>query len=274
MIACGYLTAFDPPLPSRKIRNMPSASIELGKLPEWKEVGKHLSRARRQMGLTQKGLADKCQLRQGEISAFESGRRHPTLAQLTELARSLDVPLQWFISGTLEGAVGTLAELTVELRYWGIRDLPMQDIRIPGAFRPVEQLICLAIRGDAVPRLIVESMPYLLATVKWKSRLITAYAREVGDSRVLTRLGWLADITRSLYKAGQLAEAANQRGALNTLSKKATKGEKADSLGHPASDWATVPVVNMRWNMTYASNMDDFKKRVEQLRALKPVREE
>jgi hypothetical protein len=143
---------------------------------------------------------------------------------------------------------------------------------VPGSFRPVEQLFCLALRGDAVPKVIVESMPYLLSTVKWKSRLIMAYAREVGDARVLTRLGWLADITRSLHKAGHLAEAATQRGALNTLIKKASKGEKADSLGHPASDWATVPVVNMRWNMTYAANIDEFKKRVEQLRALKPAR--
>ena len=200
MIASRYLTVFRPPLPRRKIRNMPSAAIELGNLPEWIEAGKHLARARKQKGLTQKGLADLCQLRQGEISAFESGRRHPTLAQLTELARCLDVPLQWFITGSLEPAA-TVADWKCELRYWGLYDLPAEGLRVPGAFRPIEQLLAVVLKGDLIPKTVVESMPYLLATTRWRSRLILAYAREVGDPRVLGRLGWLADVTRSLHKA-------------------------------------------------------------------------
>lgn len=252
---------------------MPTASIELGKLLEWAEVGKQMSRARKMKGLTQKGLADKCELRQGEISAFESGRRHPTLAQLTELARSLDAPLQWFITGTLEPAVSTLADMTCELRYWGLADLPLEKARVPGAFRPIEQLLCLVLKGDSVPKLLIESMPYLLATTKWKSRLILAYGREVGDSRVLTRLGWLADITRSLFKAGHLPEAEAQRGPLLTLTKKTSRGEKPDSLGNPAADWDTLPVVNNRWNMTYVATAEQFKVRAEQLRKLKVVQE-
>lgn len=274
MIASRYLTVFCPPLPSRKIRNMPSAAIELGKLPEWIDVGKHLAKARKQKGLTQKGLADLCQLRQGEISAFESGRRHPTLAQLTELARCLDVPLQWFITGSLEPSSSAAADWKCELRYWGLYDLPKEAERVPGAFRPIEQLLTVVMKGDQVPKLIVESMPYLLATTRWRSRLLLAYARETGDPRVLGRLGWLTDVTRSLHKAGHLVEAQAQRGPLLTITKKAVKGEKSDSLGHPAADWSTVPVVNMRWNITYAANVDQFKVRVEQLRKLKPVREE
>ncbi|MFO0813354.1 MAG: helix-turn-helix transcriptional regulator [Gemmatales bacterium] len=251
---------------------MPSASIELGKLPEWKEVGKYISRARRKRGLLQKGLAEKCGLRQGEISAFESGRRLPTLAQLTEIARSLDAPLQWFITGTVEPASG-LADLVPELRYYGLADLPTEKARVPGAFRPLEQLICLAIRGDNVPKQLIESMPYLLATTRWKSRLVLAYAREVADGRVGTRLGWLADVTRSLFKAGHLPEADGQKGALLTLTKKTSKGDKPDSLGHPAADWATVPAINMRWNMTYVATAEQFKERVIALRAMQPVRE-
>ncbi len=273
MIASRYLTVFRPPLPSRKIRNMPSAAIELGKLPEWIEAGKHLIRARKQKGLTQKGLADLCQLRQGEISAFESGRRHPTLAQLTELARCLDVPLQWFITGSLEPAANP-ADWKCELRYWGLYDLAVEGLRVPGAFRPLEQLLTVVLKGDLVPKNIVESMPYLLATNRWRSRLLLAYAREAGDARVLGRLGWLADVTRSLHKAGQLVEAQAQAAPLLTITKKATKSEKSDSLGHPAADWSTVPVVNMRWNITYTASADQFKLRVEQLRKLRPVREE
>lgn len=252
---------------------MPSASIELGKLLEWSEVGKHLARARRQKGLTQKGLADRCQLRQGEISAFESGRRHPTLAQLTELARSLDAPLQWFISGTLEPAAVTNADWRCELRYWGVSDLPLEGAKVPGAFRPIEQLLTLILKGDQVARMLVESMPYLLATTPWRSRLMLAYARETGDVRVRSRLGWLADITRSLHKAGHLPEAQSRRGALLTLTKKTTKGDKQDSLGSPAGDFDTLPVISNRWNMSFAGSVEQFKTRVEQLRALRPASE-
>src|SRR4051794_34189782 len=109
---------------------MPSAAIELGKLPEWNVVGKHLARARKQKGLTQSGLAELCKLRQGEISAFESGRRQPTLAQLTELSRSMDVPLQWFITGSLEPSAASAADLKCELRYWGLYDLPVEGERV------------------------------------------------------------------------------------------------------------------------------------------------
>src|SRR4029078_6051406 len=120
---------------------MPTAAIELGNRPEWNEMGCHLGRARRQKGLTQRDLADRCQLRQGDISAFESGRRQPTLAQLTELVRALDVSLQWFMTGTLEPCSLTLADLAVELQYWGIRDFKLEQARVPAAFRPLEQLL-------------------------------------------------------------------------------------------------------------------------------------
>lgn len=273
MIALRYLTVSSPLLPSRKIRNMPSASIELAKLLEWTEVGKHLGRARRQKGLTQKGLADLCKLRQGEISAFESGRRHPTLAQLTELARSLDAPLQWFITGSLEPSVANSADWRCELRFRGIYDLPTEGAKVPGAFRPVEQLLTVVLRGDAVPKTIIESMPYLLATNHWRSRLMLAYAREAGDPRVPSRLGWLADISRSLHKAGFLSEAQANRAALLTLTKKTSRAAKQDSLGHPAGDFDSSPIINSRWNMSYAGSLDQFKTRVEQLRALRPVSE-
>jgi transcriptional regulator with XRE-family HTH domain len=262
-----------PTFAKKKLANMPTASIELGKLPEWKEVGKYISKARRKRGMLQTGLADKCGLRQGEISAFESGRRQPTLAQLTEIARSLEMPLQWFISGTVEPPV-TSTDLTAELRHYGILDMPLEKAKVPGAYRPIELLLCQAMRGDTIPKPLIESMPWLLATTKWKSRLVLAYAREVGDGRVPTRLGWLADVARSLFKAGHLPEADRQKGPLLTLTKKTTKGDKPDSLGHPAGDWATVPAINMRWNMTYVATADQFKERAAALRAMQPVKEE
>ncbi len=252
---------------------MPSASIELAKLLEWKEIGRHIIRARRQKGLTQRGLAERCKLRQGEISAFESGRRQPTLAQITELSRSLDVPLQWFISGTGEPAAQSLADMALELRHFGIFDLEVENARVPGAFRPLEQLLAQTLRGDQISTKIIEAIPYVLATNLWRSRLLLAYGQDVGDVRVLSRLGWLADVTRTLNKNGLFAEAQTRRGSLLALTKKTSKAAKPDSLGHPATDWHSVPSVYKRWNVTYAAGLDQFKQRIDQLRNLRPVRE-
>jgi transcriptional regulator with XRE-family HTH domain len=253
---------------------MPTAAIDLGKLPEWSEVGRHLGRARRQQGLTQRQLADLCRLRQGEISAFESGRRQPTLAQLTELARALDTSLQWFITGSSEPFAGSLADLSVELRFWGVRDWKSDAARVPGAFRPLEQLLVQTLRGDELPIKLVEAIPYVLATTPWKSRLLLAFGRDAGDDRVLTRLGWLADVTRTLNKIGQLPEAQNRRGALQTITKNTAKAPRPDGLGHPATDWSIVPAVYKRWNITYAGGLESFKQRADQLRKLKPTSEQ
>jgi len=252
---------------------MPSAAIPLGKLPEWADLGKHLARARRLRGLTQRGLADRCRLRQGEISAFESGRRHPTLSQLTELARALDVPLQWFISGTLFPPEVGVPNLALELRYCGVYDLTSEGLIVPGAFRPVELLFAQTLRGDELNRTLIEAIPYVLATNPWRSRLLLAYGREVGDPRVLTRLGWLADVTRTLHKTGQLPEAQERRPALLTLVKKTSKGQRPDGLGHPATDWASVPPVYKRWNVTYSGSLEHFRQRTDHLRKLRPARE-
>lgn len=252
---------------------MPSAAIPLGKLPEWADLGKHLARARRLRGLTQKGLADRCKLRQGEISAFESGRRHPTLAQLTELARALDAPLQWFITGTPGPTEEGLPNLTLELRHWGVYDLATEGAWVPGAFRPLELLLTQTLRGDELNKKLIEAIPYLLATTPWRSRLLLAYAREGGDPRVLTRLGWLADVTRTLHKTGQLPEAQDRRPALYTLVKKTTKSQRPDGLGHPATDWGGVPPVYKRWNITYSGTLEHFRQRIDHLRKLRPVRE-
>jgi transcriptional regulator with XRE-family HTH domain len=254
---------------------MPTASIELAKLPEWSEIGRHLTRARRQRGLTQRELAEKCRLRQGEISAFESSRRQPTLAQITQLARSLDVPLQWFISGSSEPALQTTGDLTLEMRFWGVLDLEGAEARVPGAFRPFEQLLAQMLRGDVVSPQLVESVPYLLATVPWRSTLVLAFTRTSDDQRVGARIGWLADVARSLNRTGGLAEAEARRPALQTLARKTAgaKADRPDSLGHPATDWSVVPAVYRRWNVTYAGSLESFKKRCEVLRSLRPVRE-
>jgi transcriptional regulator with XRE-family HTH domain len=274
LIASWYLTIFDPALPSGKLPIMPTAAIELGKLPEWSDLGRNLARARRQKGLTQRGLADLCQLRQGEISAFESGRRQPTLAQITELARHLTIPLQWFVTGTLQPVSTALSDMALELRACGVLDHQVPSVRVPGAFRPFEQLVTHVLQGDVINPKLIEAIPYLLATNPWKSRLLLAFGQASLDVRVIPRIGWIADVTRALHKIGNLPEAQSCRAPLATVIKRTAKAPKPDSLGHPATDWAVVPAVYKRWNITYSGSLDSFKQRIDQLRQLRPVREE
>jgi hypothetical protein len=100
------------------------------------------------------------------------------------------------------------------------------------------------------------------------------------EPRVVIRLGWLCDVTRTLHKTGQLAEAQDRRAALFTMVKlagkevkKAGKSQKPDGLGHPATDWSGIPPVYKRWNITYAGTLEHFRNRVDQLRQLRPARE-
>ena len=49
---------------------------------------------RERTGITQKEMADKMNVPQGNISRMESGKRTPTIATLQKAARALNVPLE------------------------------------------------------------------------------------------------------------------------------------------------------------------------------------
>jgi transcriptional regulator with XRE-family HTH domain len=56
-----------------------------------KLVGRNAARLRKEAGLTQEQLAERCGLSQQYISGLEQGRRNPTIVTLYELARALGV---------------------------------------------------------------------------------------------------------------------------------------------------------------------------------------
>ena len=68
-------------------------------------------------------------------------------ADLLRLAQALQVPLQWFLTGS--GKPGReLPDLALELFNLGVLDLWVGDATVPGAFRPPEQLVALAVSGS------------------------------------------------------------------------------------------------------------------------------
>ncbi len=56
-----------------------------------KLVGRNAARIRKEKGLTQEQLAEKCGLSQQYLSGLEQGRRNPTIVTIYELAIALGV---------------------------------------------------------------------------------------------------------------------------------------------------------------------------------------
>jgi transcriptional regulator with XRE-family HTH domain len=56
-----------------------------------KLVGRNAARLRKEAGLTQEQLAERCGLSQQYLSKLEQGRRNPTVVTLYEIAQGLGV---------------------------------------------------------------------------------------------------------------------------------------------------------------------------------------
>src|ERR1700678_336463 len=107
-------------------------TIVLGKLAHWLVAVRHAR------GLSQAVLAERCRLKRQQINYFETGARIPRLGQLLQIARALDLPLQWFLSGSNNPA-GETRDIAIELRSLGLIDLWVDAPVVPGAFRRPEE---------------------------------------------------------------------------------------------------------------------------------------
>jgi transcriptional regulator with XRE-family HTH domain len=56
-----------------------------------KLVGRNAARLRKERGLTQEDLAERCGLSQQYLSGLEQGRRNPTIVTIYEIANALGV---------------------------------------------------------------------------------------------------------------------------------------------------------------------------------------
>jgi transcriptional regulator with XRE-family HTH domain len=57
-----------------------------------RRVGRNLADFRKQLGLSQEGLADECGLHRTYVSGVERGIRNPTVVVLEKIAKALGVP--------------------------------------------------------------------------------------------------------------------------------------------------------------------------------------
>lgn len=210
-------------------------------------------------------MARACGIKQSYLSHIELGKRKPTLDQLASFAERLDVPLQWFINGKVQPGYAP-EELALELRALGITDLLARSVKVPGAFRPPEEVLILSLRGDAVDPRVLEAIPTILVNRKWDRWLLYAYARKY-DARALVRLGWLIDVAFIIRDKVPHQVDPVSDSALEWIRKRAwdKRSKQTDSLGFPSEKPASLPAVHRRWNISYATSLSGFIERAKGL---------
>jgi transcriptional regulator with XRE-family HTH domain len=230
-------------------------------------LGRHLTKARALCRLTQKELAESCGLTQSDISKIEAGERWPTPLQLARFARTLGIALQWFLTGQNWPGL-ELRDVAIELQWLGAVDLFVPDARVPGAFRPPEQVVACAVSGDLPGPRIVEALPAVLAWNSWNEHLLTAYARSQ-ERRAASRLAWLADIALTIHKAHGFPGGLVDPESLSRFVRRTQARPVPDDLGRPAPGEENLPPVSRRWNILYAADLAQFHARASHLLTLR-----
>jgi transcriptional regulator with XRE-family HTH domain len=240
---------------------------------ELSNLGKWLFTARTRQSLTQKELAARSKIAQPRLSRIEQGLILPTLPQVLRLARALAVPLQWFLTGSTTPG-DEVPELALELHRLGVVDLLVPQAIVPGAFRPTEQVLALAVSGNQPEPRLIEAIPAVLAWNKWSPLLLRSYSYQQ-DLRAGIRLAWLADVALTIHRSGGFPGGCPQRRALEAYvrwwSKHPTQPAREDDLGRGAAPEALGPVWK-RWKIRYDAPLSAFAERARHLHSLREHR--
>lgn len=218
----------------------------------------NLAIRRKQLGLTQEQLGIRCGLSQADISRLETGKRSLSLDEAIQMAGILEVPLQWFVTGTVSPGPH-LNDLALELRALGIVDLLVSQERIPGAFRPPEEVVSRAVGVERPDPRVLEGLPAILAWNRFRPALLVAFA-QVTHRHALTRLAWLAEITLTIDRnetfPGGLISGDDLTDFLNRIDRPA----EPDDLGHPSPLDSNHRVWKF-WRVTYPASLETFRDR-------------
>ena len=226
----------------------------------------NLLRARNWQGLTQRQLAERCDLHPSILSRIESGKREATLSEAVRLAKALHVPLEWFLTGKDRPGT-TLPDIAAELWHLGIVDLNVPQARVPGAYRPEEEVLALAVGTERPEPRVIEALPAVLAWNHWRPGVLEAFAR-VTHPKALTRLAWLTEIMFLLERTGGFPGGLKGADGLTVFLTKVDRPHDPDDLGQPDG-----PTPDHRawkyWRITYAVELSAFKERAERLWSLR-----
>jgi putative transcriptional regulator len=228
------------------------------------EIARHLAAARAARDLSQAELAERAGLKRQQINYFETGARTPSMRQLLQIARALDLPLVRLLSGNNQVGCAT-RDIAVELKNLGLIDLWVESPTAPAAFRRAEEVVSLAVSGREPEARIVEGIPAVLAWNRWNEILLRAFARVAGRAS-LFRLAWLADVALTLERAGGFPGGCPGKEDLIAFLKRIKKpvGDRWDDLGRASNRPPTSPVWK-RWRISYAGELADFRQRSQSL---------
>jgi len=231
-------------------------------LPELKNLGDNLLRARLARGFSQARLARECHLGQAQISLFEVGRRLPSLDQFVRLARALSVPLQRLMTGS-DQLESELKDLATELQILGASDLWIRGAAVPGAARRPEEVIALAATGRNPDPRVVETLPALLSWNEFNPTILRAHGFA---TKTTYRLAWLADIALTIERQEGFPGGCRRSLLERFLKIVKLPPEEAvwDDLGRPSKEQPVSPIWK-RWKVSYATTLDDFKRRATEL---------
>jgi len=90
-------------------------SIMTSKKEDLKEFGRRIKLTRENAGLTQKQLADALKKSVDTVSNYEQGLRSPRLIELPELARQLNVPIDYLFADDPQNETGLLIQQMIAL---------------------------------------------------------------------------------------------------------------------------------------------------------------
>jgi transcriptional regulator with XRE-family HTH domain len=222
-----------------------------------------ISAARRRRGLTQKDVASRLRLTQASYSKIESGRSGLSFELARRLAHVFEIPLQWALTRTFEPG-DRVADLVYELRHYGITDLRAGDAPLPGAFRGVEQVVALALRGRPSPR-IVDALPWVLLSNVVRPEVLVGYGRSLG---VAQRVAWICDVALALADRGQGRTespdvAPNLVAVIGSIHPDGAAVD--DAVGRPAEDPSRLPTQSKRRRISYDATLADFEARIAEL---------
>jgi len=223
--------------------------------------GSRFKRLRQLAGLSQQRVADALSVDRSLISLWESGKREPGLWEAVRVARVLGVPVSELAVGTVGLPYGPRV-IWQEIAYRGA-SLTAAGTSPLWAIRPVQESVADALLHPE-PRL-VDRLPGLLLVEDFPPLALWGLCADYGVDR---RLGWIADIARTVAGSGSVPTRPLTARALDVLlerSQRPSPGTAYDTLGFGAGRTDHLPPPSKRWRISYDQTLTGFESAAEEL---------